>query len=453
MKKAGISLRLYFSQNPMISFILSFVIIVLIGSFLLMLPISNKTGEWLPPLPALFTATSATCVTGLTVGDPFTMFTLFGQLVIILLIQIGGLSFVSLAALMMMTLRKAISFSERMMVSSALGLSGGGGALKLVRLAVKGTFLIEGIGALLLSFYFIPQYGFFRGLWISVFLAISSFCNAGFDILGNGNSLTALQSNPYVLLLLMLLTIIGGLGFLVWRDLLEKKALRKLSVYSKIVLGMTGALLLFGTLFYLLAEWSNPETLGNMSIGQKILNAFFTSGTMRTVGFATFDMAGLTESSKVVSAILMLIGGSSGSTAGGIKTGTVFVILITALQVAVGRNKIQFKNRTLGQKDIHRAFSLFFIACSIIGISTILLSLIEQHIPLLDLLFTGVSAFATVGVASCNVAALSSFSQLLMILLMFMGRVGILSITLSIMVRLNRAKDKISYPNVNIMIG
>lgn len=453
MKKQQNFSKEFFTHNPMVAFIFSFVVIILIGTFLLMLPISNRSGQWLSPLSALFTATSATCVTGLTVGDPDTMFTLFGQIVVILLIQVGGLSFMSLAAILMMVFRKAISFGERMMISSAFGLSSGGGALALVRLAVGGTLLIEGIGALLLSFYFIPEYGFFPGLWKSVFLAISSFCNAGFDILGNGDSLVALQNNGYVLSILMLLTVIGGLGFLVWRDLITKKNLHRLSIYSKMVLWMTAALLAFGSVFYLIAEWNNPATIGNMNFGGKLLNALFTSVTMRTVGFATFDMAGLTESSKVISSFLMLIGGSSGSTAGGIKTVTFFIILITAVQVAGGRNKIQFKRRTIEQNDIYRAFSLFFIACFIAAFSTVVLSFLEPEAPLIDLLFTGISGFATVGVASYSIAAMSAASQLLLILLMFMGRVGILSITLSIMVRLNQAKDKISYPKANIMIG
>ncbi len=453
MKSKQNTLHSFFVRNPMVAFILSFVVLILLGTLLLMLPLSNRNGQWLDPVSAFFTATSATCVTGLTVGDPHTMFTLFGQIVIILLIQVGGLSFMSLAAIFMMIFRKAISFGERMMVSSALGLSTGGGALALVRLAVKGTLLIEGSGALLLSLYFIPRHGLLPGLWKAVFLAISAFCNAGFDILGNGNSLTALQNNGYVLTVLMALTVIGGLGFLVWQDLITKGRPKDWSIYTKMVLTMTGALLLFGTLFYLLTEWNNPHTLGSMPIGTKLLNALFCSVTMRTVGFATFDMAGLAESSKAISCLLMLIGGSSGSTAGGIKTVTFFVVLITALQVAAGRHKIQYKHRTIGQDDVHRAFSLFFIAGILVTVSTVVLSFAEPNTPLIDLLFTGVSGIATVGVASCNVAAMSAFSKILLAALMFTGRVGILSITLSIMVRLNRAKDKISYPKANIMIG
>ncbi len=448
VKKEKIISR-FISHNPMITVIIGFFLIIMAGTFLLVLPISNRNGEWLSPLSALFTATSATCVTGLTVGDPYTMFTFFGQLVILCMIQIGGLGFMSLAMIMMMLLRKAISFSERMLLSSSLGLSSAGGILAFVRLVVGGTFAIEGAGALLLSFYFIPKHGFFSGLWKSIFMAISSFCNAGFDILGHGDSLASIQTNGYVLIILMALTVIGGLGFIVWKDLLQ----RKLSIYSKMVLLFSGALLLFGMIFYLLVEWNNPNTIGELSFGGKLLNAAFSSVTMRTVGFATFDMAQFTESSKVISALLMFIGGSSGSTAGGIKTVTFLVLMITAWQVATGRNKIQFRNRTIAQDDIHRAFSLFFIACSIVLVSTITVSLMNPDGSLLDIFFTCTSAFGTVGCAAYSISSMSALSQLLIILLMFMGRLGILTITLAIMIRLNRSKDKISYPKVNILIG
>lgn len=439
----------FISHNPMIAVILGFLFIILIGSFLLMLPISNRSGTWLSPLSALFTATSATCVTGLTVGDPYTMFTFFGQLVVLLMIQIGGLGFMSLTMILMMVLRKAISFSERVLLSSSLGLSSAGGILAFVRLIVGGTFLIEGVGAILLSFYFIPQNGILSGIWKSVFMSVSSFCNAGFDILGNGDSLASIQTNGYVLLILMFLTVIGGLGFIVWKDLIE----RKLSIYSKMVLLASGVLLLTGTLAYLLLEWNNPETIGEFNFANKLLNATFSSVTMRTVGFSTFDFSQFTEPSKVISSLLMFIGGSSGSTAGGIKTVTFFILIITAFQVASGRSKIQFQKRTIGQDDIHRAFSLFFIACGIVLTSTLAVGILTPQAPLIDIFFTCVSAFGTVGCAAYSIAALSSISQIIIILLMFMGRLGILTITLAIMIRLNRSKDKISYPKANILIG
>lgn len=449
MKKRTKLMAFFASHNPMVLVMIGFALIILAGAFLLMLPISNRNGEWLSPLSALFTATSATCVTGLTVGDPYTMFTFFGQLVILLMIQVGGLGFMSLAMILMMTFKKAISFSERIMLSSSLGLSSAGGILSFVRLVVGGTFAVEGAGALLLSFYFIPKYGFFSGLWKSIFHAVSSFCNAGFDILGQGDSLGSINTNGYVLSILMILTVIGGLGFIVWKELIE----RKLSIYSKMVLVMSGVLLVFGTVFYLIVEWDNPETLGNMSLGGKLLNAVFASVTMRTVGFSTFDMAQFADPSKVISAILMFIGGSSGSTAGGIKTVTFLVLILTAFQVAGGRSKIQFKGRAIAQEDIHRAFSLFFIGCSIVLASTVLVSLLTPQAELIDIFFTCVSGFGTVGCAAYSISAMSGISQLILIILMFMGRLGILSITLSIMVRLNRDRDKISYPKANILIG
>lgn len=449
MKSKTKFMSFFASHNPMIMVMIGFALIILAGSFLLMLPISNRSGQWLSPLSALFTATSATCVTGLTVGDPQTMFTFFGQLVILLMIQVGGLGFMSLTVIFMMTLRKAISFSERILLSSSLGLSSAGGVLSFVRLVVGGTFAIEGAGALLLSFYFIPKYGFFSGLWKSVFHSVSSFCNAGFDILGQGDSLTSIQTNGYVLSILMILTVIGGLGFIVWKEILE----RKLSIYSKMVLVSTGLLLVFGTIFYLFAEWNNPGTIGNLSFGGKLLNAIFASVTMRTVGFSTFDMVQFTDASKLISSILMFIGGSSGSTAGGIKTVTFLVLIITALQVAGGRSKVQFKGRTIAQEDIYRAFSLFFIGCGIVLTSTVFVSLLTPQAELIDIFFTCVSGFGTVGCAAYSISALSGLSQFILILLMFMGRLGILSITLSIMIRLNRNRDKISYPKANILIG
>ncbi len=449
MSKKGHQMPTFISHNPMITVIIGFILIILLGTFLLTLPISNRSGEWLSPLSSLFTATSATCVTGLVVGDPHTMFTFFGQLVILIMIQVGGLGFMSLAIILMMALRKAISFSERMLLSSSLGLSSAGGILSFVRLIVGGTFIIEGIGALLLSFHFIPNYGFFPGIWKSIFMSVSSFCNAGFDLLGKGDSLTSIQNNAYVLTILMLLTIIGGLGFIVWQDLIN----RKLSIYSKMVLVTTAALLIFGTIFYLIAEWNNPSTIGEMSFGGKLLNSLFTSVTMRTVGFATFDMAHFTDPSKLISGILMFIGGSSGSTAGGMKTVTFLVLIITAFQVASGRSKIQFGKRTISGDDIYRAFSLFFIACGIVLTSTIIVSLLTPDAQLIDIFFTCTSAFCTVGCSAYSISAMSAICQLTLIVLMFMGRLGILTITLAIMIRLNQHKDKLSYPKANILIG
>ena len=445
--------KLNYAHNPMFIVIIGFIFIILLGTFFLMLPISNRSGEWMNPLSALFTATSATCVTGLTVIDTHSTFTFFGELIILLLIQVGGLGFMSLAMILMMTFRKKFSFRERFLLSSSLGLDQPGGVLSFVRLSVIGTLIIEGIGAILLSFFFIPQHGILRGIWLSVFHAISSFCNAGFDILGSGDSLAALKSNGYILSILMILTIIGGLGFWVWKDLLDYRKKQRLSLYSKMVLWTTGSLLVFGTIFYLVAEWNNPQTIGNLSVGDKILNSLFCSVTMRTVGFSTFDIGSLTEPSKLISTFLMLIGGSSGSTAGGIKTVTFLLVVVCAYLTACGRNKVHLHGKTISGNDINRAFSLFSIAVGTILTSTILGCFLDPDAHLLDLLINYTSAFATVGVAGYTISAMSVFGKILLIALMFMGRIGVLTITLAIMVRLNRDQDKITYPKANIFIG
>lgn len=445
--------KLNFARSPMIIVILGFLLIILVGAFLLMLPASNRSGEWLDPLSALFTATSATCVTGLTVLDTHTAFTFFGEMIILLMIQVGGLGFMSLTMIFMMTFRKSFSFGERFLLSSSLGLNQTGGVLSFVRLAVGGTLIIESIGALLLSFYLIPQYGFLKGIWLSIFHAVSAFCNAGFDILGHGDSLASIKNNGYLLSVLMILTIIGGLGFWVWKEILDFKKTRRLSLYSKMVLWASLGLLLFGAFFYLIAEWHNPSTLGNLSPADKVLNAVFCSVTMRTVGFSTFDIGALKDPSKLISTFLMLIGGSSGSTAGGIKTVTFLIIIIAAYYTACGRKKIHLCGRTISRNDVDRAFSLFSIAVGIILTTTLLGCFLDPNADLLDLLLNYTSAFATVGVAGYSISAMSVLGKILLILLMFMGRLGILTITLAIMVRLNRDQDKITYSHANLFIG
>ncbi len=441
------------AHNPMVAIILSFLIIILLGTILLCFPFFNRSGEWLSPLSALFTATSATCVTGLTVGDTFTMFTFWGQLIILIMIQIGGLGFMSIAMMMMVYFRRSSSFAERRLFSSSFGLDSSNGATSFVKMVVWGSFMIEGIGAVLLSFHFIPKNGFLSGCWKSLFISISSFCNAGFDILGHNDSIASLRENAFPMLIIILLTVLGGLGFPIWHELLKKKKGEHYSVYFKLVLSTTAILLFGGTLFYLLAEWKNPLTLGSLSPAHKLLNAFFCSVTMRTVGFSTFDMAGFYDPTKLFSCFLMFIGGSSASTAGGIKTVTAAIIIITAFQVACGRNKIQFHCRTIDQKDIYRAFSLFFIGLSIILVCGTTICFLVPSAGISNVFFTCVSAFGTVGCAAVQISALPAIAQIILIVMMFLGRVGILSVTLAIMVRLNRNKDLISYPKTNILIG
>ena len=312
--------------NPTRYIVLGFGGIILLGTLLLRLPIAAWDGQATPWLVCLFTATSATCVTGLVLVDTALHWTPFGQGVMLVLVQLGGLGFVTLMSLVPFALHRRIGLSQRMMMASSLNMSGVAGVVRVVRHALMGTFLAEGLGAALLATRFVPIFGLGRGLWFSVFHSVSAFCNGGFDLFGGYSgpysSLAAFRGDLLVMVTIMALIIVGGLGFFVWEDLLDARCWRKLRLYSKMVLGITVALIGLGTLFFCCAEWDNPATLGAMPVWERPLNALFQSVTLRTAGYATFDQAGLRDSSAVLSIILMLIGGSSGSTAGGLKTVT-----------------------------------------------------------------------------------------------------------------------------------
>ena len=295
-----------------------FAAIILLGTLLLMLPFASKSGESAGFLNSLFTATSATCVTGLIPVDTGMSWTFFGQLVIIALIQLGGLGFMTVITMVSFLLRRRIGLSERLIMVSTLNLNDMDGVVRVVRHALIGTFTLEGAAAVLLSFRFVPQFGLLGGIWRGIFHAISAFCNAGFDLVGGKfgafTSLEGYNDDPYVLCIIMALIVIGGLGFFVWEDIVRARGWKGLSLYSKMVLSITAALLLGGALFFFCAEYSNPETFGNMPVWQKALNAMFQSVTLRTAGFASFNQGGLKDSSIALSCELMLIGGSSAPT-------------------------------------------------------------------------------------------------------------------------------------------
>ncbi|MEA4934696.1 MAG: potassium transporter TrkG, partial [Lawsonibacter sp.] len=312
--------------NPTRLIALGFGAIILLGTLLLYLPISSRTGEMTPWIICLFTATSATCVTGLAQVDTFLYWSSFGQGVILVLLQLGGLGFVSLITLASLALRRRIGLSQRLVMASAFNLNSTSGVVRVVRHALMGTFLLEGVGAIILSTRFIPLFGWRRGLWFSVFHSVSAFCNGGFDLMGGYtgpfSSLAGFQNDPVVLVTIMTLIVVGGIGFFVWEDWLQSRSWKTLSLYSKLVLTVTGGLILFGCLFFLWVEWRNPATLGPMTAAEKVLNALFQSVTLRTAGFATLNQGALSDSSAALSVLFMLVGGSSGSTAGGIKTAT-----------------------------------------------------------------------------------------------------------------------------------
>ncbi len=434
---------------------LSFGGIILLGTLLLSLPISTRSGESVGLFTALFTATSATCVTGLVMVDTCQTWSFFGQAVILLLIQLVGLGFITVITVISLVSHRRIGLSERLVMVSTLNLNELDGVVRVVRHALMGTAFFELCGTLLLSIRMIPRFGLFRGLWHALFHSVSAFCNAGFDLQGIDtgafSSLSGFADDPVVLLTTAALVIIGGLGFFVWEDILKNRCWKKLTIYSKLVLSITLFLLVGGTLFFLGAEWSNPATLGPMTVGEKCLNAFFQSMTLRTAGFNVIDQGAMTDNSIVMSCILMLIGGSSGSTAGGLKTVTVWVLVMVVASGLRGRENIVFHGRTLPTQRALNAVSLFLMVSFLFFTGSMLIS-VTHEATFLQAAYETASALGTVGLTTGITPHLTWPAQALLIVLMYAGRVGILSFSIAF---LNRKKDSlhIKYPAFSVMIG
>ena len=431
-----------------------FAAIILLGTLLLMLPASSRSGISCGFRPALFTATSATCVTGLSLFDTWTQWSGFGQFVIISLIEVGGLGFMSAATLVVFFLRRRIGLKQRLVMAQALSVSDMDGIVNLQKTVLVGSFTVEALGALILTLRFWPDHGFLTALKWGVFHSISAFCNAGFDIFGcitPGVSLMEFQSDPIVLLTLGTLVTVGGLGFLVWQEMAEKRSFRKCSVYTKLVLLTTVALILTGWFLISLLEWNNPGTLGELSLPDKLLNGLFQSITLRTAGFASFDQALLTEGGKAVSMVLMLIGGSSGSTAGGLKTVTFIVLVLFLATRARGRETVCVFKRTIPQRQVLDAMTIAMIMLGLAVFGGIFISA-SSPVGFTDALFEAVSALATVGLTAGVTGSLSIPAQFLIILYMYFGRVGVLTISLGFLVG-NRAEERFRYAQTNLLIG
>ena len=435
--------------------VISFAVIILTGALLLMLPISSNSGTWTDFLTCLFTATSSTCVTGLILVDTAVHWSLFGQIVIIVMIQLGGLGFMTIFTLISLALRRRIGLSERLAMASTFNLNDMDGVVRVVRHAIIGTFTMEGIGALLLASRFIPDLGLAKGLWAGGFHGISAFCNAGFDVLGDKygafTSIISYNDDPVVLLVTGALIVIGGLGFFVWEDIWVHRSWKKFSLYTKMVLTMTAMLLVVGGLFFFIVEHDNPATLGDMPLWQKGLNSLFQSTTLRTAGFDSIGQGGLQDSSKALSVILMLVGGSSGSTAGGVKTGTVAVLLLAFRASLAGREQVTIRGRSISYRRVMDAMTLVLMVVFLFLASSMVISTIEPF-SYLDTAYEVASAMGTVGVTTGITPSLTAFSQSILIALMYLGRVGIMSFSVAFLV--NRQKNaKIKYPTVDIMIG
>ena len=433
---------------------LTFAGIILLGALLLTLPAASRSGVSCGFRPALFTATSATCVTGLVLYDTWTQWSGFGQVVIISLIQIGGLGFMSVATLVVFLLRRRVGLKQRMVMAQALSLNDMDGVVRLQRLVLTGSFTIEAIGALILTLRFLPEVGFGTALKWGVFHSISAFCNAGFDIFGSfapGSSLIPFQSDPVVLLTLGALIVIGGLGFLVWQEMVTLRRFKKFSVYTKLVLVTTVILLTAGTVLFAVLEWNNPATLGPMTVGDKLLNSFFQSVTTRTAGFAAIDQGGLTEAGKAGTMALMLVGGSSGSTAGGVKTVTMVVLLLFIWSRARGKGSVCAYRRTIPADKVMDAMTIVAI---LVGLSVFGGIFISATSPMsfTDALYESVSALATVGLTSGGSPNLSVAAQLLIIVYMYFGRVGVLTISLGFLIG-SEAEERYQYAATNLLIG
>ena len=449
--------RRWLRLKPTQYVLIGFAAIILTGAIILTLPISSRTGKATDFLTALFTATSATCVTGLVVVDTYTYWSSFGQWIILLLIQLGGLGFMSFATLFSLMLRRTISFSERLVIKETFNFFDTAGIVRTTRHILFGTLFFEGTGAVILSIRFAKDFGWAGGIRRGIFHAVSAFCNAGFDLMGGYgefSSLTHYTGDIVVNLVVMSLVVIGGLGFFVWEDIARKRTLnlKKLTLYSRLVLTVTVLLIAGGAAFFLFFEWDNPGTLGRLPTAQRLMAATFQSVTCRTAGFNTINQAALTPASAMLSMLLMFIGGASGSTAGGIKVGTFSVLILTAFSVARGRRSVTVYERSIGMDYVLRAVTIALIAFGLTVGGGILLT-VSQHSSMQEALFECFSAFGTVGLTTGLTPALTAASRIYIILLMYFGRVGILTVTFSLAARLHGNPEAVLYPETRIMIG
>ena len=438
--------------------LLSFLVTILIGSGLLALPISSASGKAVPYLDALFTATTSTCVTGLVTIPTVSTWSVFGQIVILILIQIGGLGIITIMSGLMLLLNRKMGIDDRLLIQDAFNLNTMSGLAKFIKNVLIGTLIIEGVGAVLYMIVFVPDFGA-RGIWISVFNSVSAFCNAGIDIIAE-NSLCNYATNPLINIVTSALIILGGLGYIVWWDVIRvvksrspknRKIFRHLSLHSKIAITATAVLILVGAILIFIFEYDNPLTIGEMSLFDKIQISLFQSVTTRTAGFATIPQENLTNASATVSIVLMLIGGSPVGTAGGMKTVTIAVLICSAFATIRNKNSATLFGRRISEESIKKAVSVVVMFLTICATSTILLMATSNASPL-DAVFETVSATATVGLSRNLTATLNTFGKLIIIVTMYFGRVGPISLAIALGSK-NESQNVISEPTEDISIG
>jgi trk system potassium uptake protein TrkH len=436
-----------FSAPQLVTFV--FLALILTGTGLLMLPVVTNNGQPVPFLDALFSATSAICVTGLSTISVAEQYNIAGQSILLVLIEIGGIGFMSIPVFFYILAKKRVNLSTRMILRESLNLDRMSGEVHLAWYIIRIAFLIQLLGVCLLAVDFVPRFGWQQGLWYSLFHAVSAFCNAGFDLFGN--SMVLFRETPYVLGVISLLIIAGGLGFVVWFDLLATS--KKISLHSRIALIAMGGLLVLGTLGYYLTESGSKIISGDSPI-QRFFQVFFLAVTPRTAGFYSIDYGQMSRAGLMLTMILMYIGGTSGSTAGGLKTTTFSVLIIKIRSLLKGRKRAEIFGRTIKESAVSRAFTLFFLTLSLCFSAIFFLSITETPQFGLDYIaFEVFSAFGTVGLTMGLTPHLSIFGKLVIIVLMFIGRVGIMTVAFSLLTKANQQEAGFKYPDETVMIG
>ncbi|WMM23649.1 TrkH family potassium uptake protein [Tissierella sp. MB52-C2] len=437
-----------FQLDPPKVLALGFASLILIGALLLNLPMATKTGESIGFINALFTSASAVCVTGLVVVNTGEFWSLFGQIVIIMLIQMGGLGFMTMATIGALLIGKKITLKERLVIKEQLNQETMSGLVRLTKYVILSTLAIEGIGAIFLSTRFIPIYGKVKGIWFSIFHAISAFCNAGFDL--TGDSIAPFVGDFTINMTISALIILGGLGFSVYIDITKNRSFKKLSLHSKLVISITGVLLLVGMIVFFLIEYDNPLTLKPLNLGEKLIASFFQSVVPRTAGFYSVNLAGLYDTTVFLTIILMFIGASPGSTGGGIKTTTFGILILTTLGVIKGeRDIVAFKKR-IGYDVINRSLAIATVGMILIIAVSFVLTVTEPA-NFLDVLFETTSAFATVGSSRGLTPHLTDFGKIIITLTMYAGRVG--PLTMAYVFSRRSKHGNFRYSEGNIIVG
>ena len=455
---SNLKIKQIFKMTPAKVILLGFASLILIGAFLLCLPISNTEREWIPFIDALFSSTTSVCVTGLMTIDIAAELSLFGEIIVLFLIQIGGLGFVTMTSFVFMIIGKTINYQTRIALQESLNKEDAEGVVRTVKNIVLITFVCEFLGFLALAPSMIEFAGsFWSGCFKALFLAVSAFCNAGIDPLGKGtadfSNLAFFASNPFVLIPVMILVVLGGLGFIVILDVISRKNRnKKLTLHSRIVLLMTISLISIGTIIFMIAEWNNPATIGNMSIVDKITNSFFQSITTRTAGFATFNQADMTQISFMLSSMLMFIGGSPMSIAGGVKTTTFFLLVLLMVRNQDQNGNIIYREKKISHKVLTKALRIALIAITLLFVGTILIYTFEKGSCSIDsIIYEVISSICTVGLSFGITPTLSVMSKLTLVALMYVGRIGMLTIPLAF--KSKETNSAIEYVSAKIIVG